>query len=244
MYNNSSNNQINIQVGVRRFQCSYFALLVITIACGIMLFLGVWQINRGLYKQSFFAKLNENSSYIPIEQALKPPIQNFNKVVANVKCDKHKVFLVDLQRYKKKLGYHVVIPCFIKSSENILLVNLGWVENIQGIDKNKIPKNKQVYGKIKVLEHNPFVHQIKQKITYPLIVQGTEKNYFAKILQNKVMPTILLLDKNNDIGFYREWHSDILPASRHFFYALQWFLFAIISASMFIYLNLRSNEIK
>jgi surfeit locus 1 family protein len=224
-------------------KCSLIALIVIAIACFIMLKLGFWQIDRGLYKQKNHYQFAKNAPAIDIKKIInKNKITNFTKIKALASCDKKKLLLVDLKRNQGKIGFHALMPCKIKSSEMILLVNLGWVKKAN-IGDLQLKRPTKLVGKIKTLQHNPFVLQNKAVDlgSFPVVMQGTEKTYIEKILKQKILPFTLLLDDKEKIGFVKNWQINIISAKRHFFYAAQWFLFAIIAAMMFLYVNTSKN---
>lgn len=241
MTNFTKKNQ-SAQVVYKKFKASILAIFIMTILVITMLALCVWQINRGNYKKTII-----NNQAI----ALK-----FNNVINNItklnsalitdefNCNGKKILLKDLQKYNNKTGYHVIMPCSINN--NNILVNLGFIE------KNKLqelkPYQKQfkrikLKGYLRIVQNNPFIKQIQHKqIIFPFIMQGVQINYINKITQIPNKPVILLISENYNFGFQKNWQLYSLSPKKHYFYALQWFLFALISVIIFIYANLETKN--
>lgn len=199
-----------------------------------MLSLGIWQINRGIYKQTLATNSQKDLS---IDSALTA-INQYNgiKVSGEFTCAGNKILLVDLQHCKTQIGYHALLAC--THNKHQLLVNLGWLATDQ---LNKLTKYQSQNLKLKLtgylvrIQHNPFIKQTKSQPNFPQIVQGVEIKFLNEILHTNLKP--IMLKTTSHTGLVQNWGINKISATRHYIYAAQWFIFALIAGGMFIYIN-------
>ncbi|MDI1352426.1 MAG: SURF1 family protein, partial [bacterium] len=74
------------------------------------------------------------------------------------------------------------------------------------------------------------------------IVESLDPKLVHQILQKKVYPFIIRLDKQDANGFVREWAIVSMPPQRHLAYAVQWFAMAFVILIIFVALNLKNEK--
>ena len=228
--------KISVQVYKYKLECSILALFVILSSASIMLHLCIWQFQKGLYKQNMLDNHRTKQNFSEVIHNIDK--LNFSKVsVKTITCYGNKLLLVDLQQHNNSLGYHVILPCKLSTNHN-LLINLGWIKNIaETKNYQKKFNNIEFTGYLKKAQHNPFINQLPTPNIFPKIIQGFEIDYINQSLNKKFLPAVLLLEEKQPIGFIKEWSIQQISWQRHYFYALQWLAFCIISLIMFIYIN-------
>jgi rRNA large subunit m3Psi methyltransferase RlmH len=75
-----------------------------------------------------------------------------------------------------------------------------------------------------------------------IILEQLDTKLLSQILQKKVYPFIMRLDKQEAHGFVREWAIVSMPPQRHLAYALQWFAMALVILIIFVALNLKKKN--
>jgi cytochrome oxidase assembly protein ShyY1 len=238
---NFNKQKISTQAYSFKTTCSLLALLIILTSTSIMATLCIWQFKKGQYKKIMTQNYN-------VEQSFEKTLKNINtlnlsKVKVQTKlCNGNKLLLIDLQRYNNTLGYHVLLPCELHNNKN-LLINLGWINSPQQtISYQKKFHNLVFTGYLKKVQHNPFIKQVESKNTFPKIVQGLEIDFINKIIDTKFEKAVLLLEEKHPLGFAKQWNLKTISWQRHYFYAAQWLVFALISLIMFIYVNTEKVE--
>ena len=57
----------------------------------------------------------------------------------------------------------------------------------------------------------------------------------AAALGRDVQPFVLLLDAEDEFGFFRHWVPEEMGPGRHYAYALQWFAMGLVLAALLIW---------
>ncbi|MBL4910633.1 MAG: SURF1 family protein [Alteromonadaceae bacterium] len=158
--------------------------------------------------------------------------------------DKH-IFLLDNQVENNALGYRVFQVAH--SQSHYFLVNLGWV--IGSINRQLLPQFTPVSGlqtftgHIRKMERGVVLQeQIFDKISWPLRLQQIEPNKLSPLIGEKLLPFVVYLDKNEEIGFIKNWHPVVMPPAKHQAYAFQWFSLALAWLILMIWITLKSND--
>ena len=213
--------------------------------------LGFWQIDRALEKEQRQLRISELSQRdaLSLSQvlALKDlqdgindlPIQLNGQFVAD------KVFLLDNQPDKGRLGYRVYQ--IIDSNDDVILVNLGWVQG--SIDRNILPEITPISGQHTITGHVREVEvgiQLQaQNLTnpsWPLRVQQIELDKFSQLIGKKLLPFVVYLDKKETIGYKKNWQPIVMPPEKHRAYAFQWFSLALAWISLMIWAAIKMSK--
>lgn len=221
----------------------YLTFLSLIMLCVI---LGLWQIDRGNEKADIYNSYNEKLSKDPIDLNLlsNKPSQFTNIVVKNTSFRylSKKQFLLDNKVNNRQAGYEVLTP--IKVNEHILLVNRGWVTNYNRQrlpDINIADSNSDLegyiyyYGKAYELEKETY------SLKFPMVIQNIELDAISEILASDVLPYVLILSKKQENTYIIQSRYQENPELKHYMYAGQWFLFALIGFIFMIILMRRAK---
>jgi cytochrome oxidase assembly protein ShyY1 len=217
----------------------------------LLIKLGFWQVDRALEKEQRQQRISELSQQqaLSLTQvlALKDlqdgindlPIQFAGEFVGD------KVFLLDNQPDKGRFGYRVYQ--IIESGGHAVLVNLGWVQG--SIDRNVLPEITAITGQ-KVI--NGHVREIEVGIqlqaqnlanpSWPLRVQQIELDKLSQLIDKKLLPFVVYLDKKESIGYKKNWQPIVMPPEKHRAYAFQWFSLAIAWISLMSWAAIKMSK--
>jgi len=200
--------------------------------------LGFWQSARALEKEQRLAQIEKLTSQAPISlsQLLSlthngTAFESINDfpVVIKGEFNQSNVFLLDNQVNKNRLGYRAYQVAV--SGKHAVLVNLGWVQG--SINRQELPVVKPLAGKYQFKGHVRLIEvgvqlqeQVFSKVEWPLRVQQIELDKFSALIGRQLLPFVVYLDKNEQLGFEKNWQPIVMPPEKHRGYAFQWFALA------------------
>jgi surfeit locus 1 family protein len=214
--------------------------------------LGLWQTSRALEKEERLLRISEYKTQNALSLSEVLSLQKINENINDLPVqfsgifDEEKLFLVDNQTHKGRLGYRALQV--LVNDKYAVLVNLGWVEGF--VDRSKLPKISAISGKKNIKGHIRLVEkgivlseQNFANAQWPLRVQTIEIDKFSTLIDQKLLPFVIYLDKTESLGFEKNWRPIVMPPEKHRAYAFQWFSLAIawlilmISASVWFTKN-------
>ncbi len=222
------------------FKPGVFLTLVFMCITALFYALGVWQLGRADEKKELAVQIDQRLSQqtlilneTNIAQLIRPDIAHrMTKIDGNFEVREQ--FFIDNKKHNGRAGYHVITPFKINNSEQIILVNRGWVD--YGGNRNVLPEI-VTPSELITLEgrlSNPVTAHFRPGISHPAEHLGgiwlyIDLNFFTKLSDIPLAPYILLLNKENSYGYVREWPEFKANTEMHIGYAIQWFAFAFFS---------------
>jgi len=232
----------------------WLGLTLIVFICLIKL--SFWQYNRGVEKEQRLTRITELNQQSPLtldeiitiatENRLvgKEGINDFPITIIGQFDGKH-LFLLDNQVEKRSLGYRVLQV--VHTPKYAVLVNLGWVQG--SIDRSIIPDIPPLHGQYKFQGHVRIVEQgimlTEQdfsKPSWPLRVQQIELAKFSALLNMPLLPFVVYLNKDEAMGFNKNWHPIVMPPEKHFGYSFQWASLAIAWLILMIFFKRKTQK--
>lgn len=224
-----------------------FTLLVFL----LLIKLGFWQVDRALEKEKRQERISELSQRkaLSLEQVLVlDDLQdgiNDLPIQLSGTFDADKVFLLDNQPNKGRLGYRVYQ--IITHESGAVLVNLGWVQG--SIDRNVLPEITAIVGQHTITGHVREVEvgiQLQEQhltsSTWPLRVQQIELDKFSQLIDKKLLPFVVYLDKKETMGYKKNWQPIVMPPEKHRAYAFQWFSLALAWISLMVWAAIKMSK--
>tara|TARA_B100000287_G_C20634094_1_gene780992 strand:- start:1098 stop:1721 length:624 start_codon:yes stop_codon:yes gene_type:complete len=205
--------------------------------------LSFWQLDRGNIKSEQHKNFLSLSKKQPIKiRNLDINLENYTNIEIVGDFIKKPQFLLDNIVINRKPGYEIITPLRFKNK--IILVNRGWIDNnyrqivpdINIIDQHS-PITGYIYYYKKTFTLNEDVYTKKDS----LIIQNIDIKSIEKILNQPVMPYILIMHENQTNSYIRKKIYKKNPEYKHYMYAGQWLLFAII-ALIFSFKLLKRKE--
>ncbi len=140
------------------------------------------------------------------------------------------MFFLDNQVNKGRLGYRVFQV--FASAEQWLLVNLGWVAG--SINRQELPATLPLTGSYQFKGHVRFIEsgivlqeEFFSQVDWPLRVQQISLEKFSTLLNLPLLPFVVYVDKQAELGYEKNWQPIVMPPEKHSAYAFQWFSLSI-----------------
>lgn len=240
----------------RTFKPRGWSWWLVILGTGLFVSLGVWQITRGEQKASLLAERAAARHMAPrairsLGDAELPDAAHAIKVYARGHYVTDRQLLLEGMPYGNRSGYDVLTP-FALEDGAIVLVNRGWIPRRSefggGYSTNLAVagNTREIVGLWRALPapgmrlatDNCSTRDWPRYVSYPTDAD-LRCLYGATIRRGEIE-----LDPTEPDGFMRDWSAVIgFPPARHYAYAVQWFMFAVIAIYLFYRLNLRWVEI-
>ena len=218
------------------------AILVVQFAA-----LGVWQVSRAVEKRAEQQAFVARSGFSSWSGGVS--VRPFQKLKVTGRFDVGHQFLLENIIINSRLGYYVLTPLQVADDAPLLLINRGWFER-EGAevapDELSLPDSTvTVRGRAGSLpragyrmgEAIPADAEWPKRAVYPILDE------IADTLGQPVQPFVLLMDPEDDYGFFRHWVPEEMGPGRHYAYALQWFAMSIVLAGLLIW-NFRKRGLE
>ena len=214
---------------------NFLWLILTVLVFSALVKLGFWQNSRALEKEQRLSRIEQLKSQNPLSLSqvnLLAENETINDmpVIINGIFDEEIVFLLDNQVNKGRLGYRVYQV--LVAEQYAVLVNLGWVQG--SVDRGELPEIKPlsgkhtIHGNVRLIEVGiQLQEQNFSDDQWPLRIQQVELDKFSILINRQLLPYVIYLDKNEKVGFVKNWQPIVMPPEKHRAYAFQWFSLAI-----------------
>lgn len=237
------------------FHQSFFVSLLTILVVALFTRLGFWQLNRAEEKKLIANTIEQQQQKRPLkiyptnQSLLEDNRLEFRQVELTGYFEPKHQFFLDNKKYQGKAGYEVITPFRLNNSQQRILINRGWVSI--GKSRDDIPlietplEKINLLGRVKLPKENHF----RPGISNPAEHLGgiwlyLDLDYFSQLADYSVYPPVILLDKNSQYGFVRNWPKFKAKTQMHFAYALQWFAFAFFTLLTYLWFGLARNTKK
>ena len=243
-----------MRFGAFDFRPALWPTVITLLMLLLMTGLGIWQLERAVWTEGLVDTHEGRSRLPPI--ALRPGVEpsdeaQYRRVFARGYYDMEHQLLLDNRTYQGHAGYHVLTPLRLAESDAVVLVNRGWVP--LGKSRAELPEIPGTDGEVLVdaIVQLPPVKLFRladvdeANTGWPKVVQQIEMGKLEQLLDVKLEPLTLLLDKDDEFGFIRDWKAVYgVTVDKHRAYAVQWFTLAAVLLIIYISVNSRriSNE--
>ncbi|MBL4822140.1 MAG: SURF1 family protein [Colwellia sp.] len=214
---------------------NFLWLILTVLVFSALVKLGFWQNSRALEKEHRLARIEQLKSQTPLtlpQINLLAKTDNINDMPVAITgmFEQQRVFLLDNQVNKGRLGYRAYQVLI--AEKYAVLVNLGWLQG--SINRQELPKVKSlsgnhfVHGNVRLIELGMLLQeQVFSDVQWPLRVQQVELDKFSILINRQLLPFVIYLDENAEIGFEKNWQPIVMPPEKHRAYAFQWFSLAV-----------------
>ena len=207
------------------------AYLVFSLTFFILLFLGVWQLNKHKiqsYNQNLLlTKIKEDAKEL---DNLKLNIDNIEIInVKGMMLEENSLFF-EPRTYKGKIGYHKLVP--LKVGDKYVLVNRGFTKDKKIESEKTIKKINGLAIKFPNPNFYELENDIKNNRWYTLNLEQ-----ISAFLNIKLEP-LLIYEMNSSSKEIINVKPNIVSNINHLNYALTWFMLAI-SLSVILIIHVR-----
>ena len=206
--------------------------------------LGLWQIERGQAKTNllddFEKKILEKPSYINQKS------QKWDRVYVEGKWDSSKQVLIDNVIRRGIAGYKVLTPLRMKETDQLILVDRGWIK--QNTFRDQLPDIKLIQidevvsGILEIPELGLVLSDDLVSKEWPKISQTKNLGVIKNEYDENIFPMILLADPTlkNSLEYIKITPTNMTPI-KHYGYSAQWFLMFIVLCFMYVWYGYKRN---
>ncbi len=235
-----------MQSGSWSFRPALWPSLATLISFPLLLSLGFWQLDRAAEKEQIMENFEVSFNGAPTDLNLEPSnlddpaFMQWRKIKVTGTFESEHQFLLDNQPMNFKTGYLVFTPFKLKNESTRILINRGWVPS--NPDRRILPtvsvseESLTISGTAKQPPFSGIAlsEDLSENLANGLIrIQQVDLEKIESTTEQKFLPYIVRLDKEDPQGYQRDW---VLPGSgaeKHYGYAFQWF--AMAAALLIIY---------
>jgi len=234
-----------MKIGIYDFKPGLWPTLLTIILLPVLLWLAVWQLDRAEEKRQLYSQQQKqiDKGILIINKSLTvDEIIQYQPVQVTGKFLTDKIIFLDNKPYNGVHGYHVITPFQIEGTEEAILINRGWVA--MHVHREQLPvietsdKKQIITGMAKT--PSPFFklgEVINENIQWPWRIQWLELDSIEKQLNLKLLPFIVLQNKDENDKLIQDWKMVVSPPEKNISYAIQWFALAIALLIIFIVVN-------
>lgn len=236
-----------MRFGAYEFSPSLWPTVATLLLLPLLIGFGIWQLERAGWKQDMVDTHADRTRLSPVSLESLDDIRDaeqYRQVFARGNYDMDHQLLLDNRTYEGHAGYHVLTPLRLADSDKTVLVNRGWVP--VGNSRAVLPEIPGTRGEvlvdatIKAPPEKLFRLGARDEVHegWPQVVQQIEMNELEERLGYPLQQLILLLDKDDEFGFIRDWKPvyGVTP-DKHRAYAVQWFTLAAVLLMIYIGVN-------
>jgi surfeit locus 1 family protein len=206
--------------------------------------LGLWQIERGQAKTNllddFEKKILEKPSYINQKS------QKWDRVYVEGKWDSSKQILIDNVIRRGIAGYKVLTPLRMKETDQLILVDRGWIK--QNTFRDQLPDIKLIQidevvsGILEIPELGLVLSDDLVSKEWPKISQTKNLGVIKNEYDENIFSMILLADPTlkNSLEYIKITPTNMTPI-KHYGYSAQWFLMFIVLCFMYVWYGYKRN---
>ena len=213
----------------------------------ILIFLGSWQVSRGIDKTDIVEKHYMNKSLPVINEKEMSVMSEDNLKYRTVNLYGEfgqESYLLDNRLYRQEAGYEV-FTTFETSENSVFLINRGWISK-EGFnyDEDILLKEKGISIQGLLSPFTRFGLNLVDESyvdTWPKLVQQIDYEAAKKDLGSNINNSVIQLSAGSSGALEPIWKPVDLKPSRHYGYALQWFGLAIVLICSFFYYGFKKD---
>lgn len=240
-----------MRIGNYSFKPGLFTTVLTLVVLVILVRLGVWQLDRAEEKRQILAN-QQAKLQLPVVKITDSVINThdleFRRVQVEGIFESRYQLFIDNKVHNGVPGYNVVTPLKIKDQNSYILVNRGWVP--MNPDRRVLPSVGTPNGNIKV---NGLIKMDPKDVAdlgsnnrsnegWPAVVRWVDLSAIQQETGLKLHPFLLLMDKDMEHGFVREWKFVSLPPEKSTSYAVTWFSLATVLLIIYLVVNIKRNK--
>ena len=239
--------------------------LLVILAMGVMVRLGIWQLDRLEQRRAFNARVLAQVDQpvldlkaVLVSGEVTPEMlreMEYREVVVVGEYDQSQEVVLRNQAWENHLGVHLYTPLKIEGSDQAILVNRGWVplEDFPGVKLDQYAEDGrvEVRGIIRNSRQQPDIGRMQDPTPAP---GGERLDSFAAANVERIAVQIpypiqpVLIQQIPDPGWnglpHRVENELVLTEGSHLGYAMQWFAFAVILGAGYPFFVRRETSVE
>ena len=233
----------------RQFRPALWSILLTLGGVTLFVILGLWQLDRAEFKGAIIEKhklrLAQPARHFNARDDLADV--EFRRLIVRGEYDLEHSFYVDNKLHRGEAGYLVLTPFKLADSEQIILVDRGWVA--LGGSRQILPAlrpakvESPVTGVASFPDSGGFrMGELSLSGQWPLVIPYIDIEALQAQFSPQLLPLVLRLAPDQPGHYIRAWKPVWADPEKSRAYAVQWFAFALIALTLFLVLNLRKVE--
>ena len=199
---------------------------------GLLSGLSVWQYKRGLEKQEIALLIAETGQVQLSEVRLDWTGYVYRQNILEGRWLDSRSIILENRVYKQRVGFEVLTPFQLSGDGSWMLVNRGWVattgEAAIQAESGLVRLEGTLYLPEKgVALGETILPEVINSEQWPKKGLYIDLKVFSEVLGEDLAPAMLVLNQDDPSAFVRIWKAAVMPAAKHFGYAIQWLGLAI-----------------
>jgi len=217
-------------VGSVKTKSTYIILYVLGLS--LLSGLSLWQYKRGVAKQAIEAIAKQAG-----EMTVSVVPEDWNETIyrrsyVEGRWSDPRSFVLENRIYRQRVGYEVFTPFQLSGDGKWILVNRGWVATTNEASRTEVAGPATLAGVVYLPEKGVALGDaiLPEALNSPLWPKKSlyiDLGVFSGALGMEIEPAVLVLDESDPNAFVRIWKAAVMPAAKHFGYAVQWLGLAI-----------------
>lgn len=236
----------------KQWNFSFWPVLTFVCVLPALLWLGAWQVQRGIEKQALhdaFQSSSASNDATGLSLQAKNALPAYSEIQLRGRYLNERTFLLDNMSSAGRPGHHVLTPFQPQGMGHVVIVDRGWRPGItsrRDLADVQPATSAMIKGKLAPFPQ-PGLKLGGKPVPdggWPRVVQFPDAAELSVQLGVPVVDQRLLLDMNAIDGFVRDWEPPGITPARHYAYAFQWFGLAVALIVIFIVIARPSRERK
>ncbi|WP_237668500.1 SURF1 family protein [Vibrio toranzoniae] len=239
----------------------WIAAVLTVVSVGVLIKLGVWQLDRGneklRYEQQLLERSQQSSRALDIvlsdwrgtglraQEPSSPQTLNGLKVDIELATPSGLILLLDNQINQGMVGYVIYMlgETQTKDGRKQLLIDLGFVAASN--DRRKLPQLGNITlptnmsGRLYVRLVNPLSQELGLENTTPKRIQNINIQALSQYTGQEVLPFIFQPQSLGSWPYEMLWRPSAMKSEKHFGYSFQWFVMAAVLLFLMLLIGYR-----
>ncbi len=208
--------------------------LLAVLVCSFLIWLGLWQLDRAVYKQERLNRISElktgkriNISDLPAlaDERQDLPISMTGKIVQGQN------WYIENMIVDGVLGVDLIVLFELADSGKFVFINLGW----QPVNLQRQPMVEHVFitseqisieGMVRNYDENRFMSDELVNASWGSSFQQLNPKKLANSLNVESFDFVILINSEQELAHKTHWQAVVMSPEKHRAYAVQWFLLA------------------
>jgi surfeit locus 1 family protein len=214
------------------FRTKSVHIILYMLGFGLLSGLSLWQYQRGLEKQEIALLTAQAGEALLSKAPLDWGEYVYRQSMLEGQWLDSRSFILENRVYKQRVGFEVLTPFKLSGDGSWILVNRGWVATIEEAAAQPESGPARLQGVLYLPEKGMVLGEtilpdVMSSESWPKKALYIDLQVFSEALGEVLTPTMLVLDQGDPSTFVRIWEAAVMPAAKHFGYAVQWLGLAI-----------------
>lgn len=254
-------NRLNHDERKFRSKGFWFAVALTLASVGILIKLGLWQLDRGNEKLRYEQQLSQRAlqpskpldtvlnewreASVGTQQPVSPSTLSGLKADVELVKPSGLILLLDNQINQGTVGYVIYMLGEVQTQDGRkqLLIDLGFVAASN--DRRELPKIGNITlpiemsGRLYTRSVNPLSQELGLENTTPKRIQNINIEALSQYTGQAVLPFIFQPQSLDSWPYEMLWRPTAMKSEKHFGYSFQWFVMAAVLLSLMLLIGFR-----